>query len=53
MPNLSGQDLANLVKSVFPRFPEDRSLGLLVDVPRDPMRDNRDWKARRALAFDW
>ena len=53
MASLSSRDLANLVRSVFPFDPEDRILGVLVDVPRDPARDNPDWKARRALAFDW
>jgi hypothetical protein len=50
---LSGEELTSLVRSVFPRLPEDRSLVVLVDVPRDPASDNRGWKARRALAHDW
>ena len=53
MPGLSGTDLANLVRSVFPGFPEDRALGILVDVPRDPGRDNAAWRARRAMAEEW
>jgi len=53
MTSLSGRDLANLVKSVFPRFPEDRVLAVLVDVPRSPADDNREWKARRSLALEW
>ena len=50
MSSLTGKELTNLVRSVFPRFPEDRALAVLVDVPRAPASDNRDWKARRTLA---
>jgi len=53
MASLSGRDLVQLVKSVFPRFPGDRALAVLVDVPRDKGTDNREWKARRTLAFEW
>jgi hypothetical protein len=53
MPRLAARDLVNLVRSVFPRFPEDRALAVLADVPRDPARDNPNWKARRALAHEW
>jgi hypothetical protein len=53
MPGLTGTDLANLVRSVFPSFPEDRALGILVDVPRDRGRDNAAWRARRAMAEEW
>jgi hypothetical protein len=53
MPGLSESDLVNLVRSVFPGYPEDRDLGILVDLPRDPGRDNADWRARRAMAEEW
>ena len=53
MATLSPQDLVELVRSVFPRFAGDRTLAVLVDVPRDAGRDNPPWKARRALAFEW
>ena len=53
MPGLSEKDLVDLVRSVFPGDAGDRVLGILVDVPRDPARDNPDWKARRAMAEDW
>jgi hypothetical protein len=53
MAGLSQQDLVKLVQSVFPRFEDDRVLGILVDVPRTPDRDNPDWKIRRAMAADW
>lgn len=53
MPSLTEKDLVDLVRSVFPGYPEDRALGILVDVPRGPERDNPDWKARRAMAEEW
>ena len=53
MSGLSETDLVNLVRSVFPGYPEDRDLGILVDVPRDPSRDNAGWRTRRAMAEEW
>ena len=53
MPSLSSRELVELVRSVFPRLPEDRVLTILADVPHDPARDNPAWKERRALAFEW
>lgn len=53
MSELTGRDLVDLVKSVFPRLPGDRALGILVDVPRDPGRDNPDWAGRRRMASAW
>ena len=53
MAALDVKDLTDLVRSVFPGFPEDRGLAVLVDVPRDAARDNPDWVARRAMAEDW
>ena len=35
METLSGSDLINLIRSVFPSFPGDKQLGILVDVPVD------------------
>jgi hypothetical protein len=53
MTRLTEKDLTDLVRSVFPGSPEDRALAILVDVPREPGRDNPDWKGRRAMAEDW
>jgi hypothetical protein len=53
VPGLTETDLVSLVRSVFPGFPEDRTLGILVDVPRDSAADNPEWKARRAMAGEW
>jgi aminopeptidase len=53
VPGLNEHDLANLVRSVFPGHPEDRSLAILVDLPRARAGDNAGWKARRAMAAEW
>jgi len=53
VPGLNEQDLAGLVRSVFPGHPDDRSLAVLVDLPRDPAKDNDDWRARRIMAEEW
>jgi hypothetical protein len=53
MSGLTETDLAKLIRSVFPGYPEDRTLAILVDVPRDASKDNPDWRARRALAEGW
>jgi len=41
MSGLRPGDLVALVRSAFPRLPDDRFLGILVDVPRDAARDTR------------
>ncbi len=53
MSLLEAKDLVELVRSVFPRLPGDRSLGVLVDVPREAARDNPAWAARRRMCRDW
>lgn len=53
MEKLSGNDLINLIRSVFPSFPGDKKLAILVDVPVDMDMDNGDWKLRRKMAEDW
>ncbi len=53
METLSANDLINLVRSVFPHFPGDKKLAILVDVPVDIDKDNSDWKIRRKMAEDW
>jgi hypothetical protein len=50
---LSADDLAGLVRSVFPAFSNDRRLALLVDVPRDPFGDNPAWRSRREMTAAW
>jgi len=53
MSALDAKDLVALVRSAFPRLPDDRFLGILVDVPRDAARDNPDWAARRRMCEEW
>jgi hypothetical protein len=53
MDKLTQEDLTKLIRSVFPARPDDRRLGILVDVPRRPEADNSDWKKRRRLAAEW
>lgn len=53
MEKLSTEEIINLIKSVFPLFPGDKRLGILVDVPRDPAQDQANWKQRRRIAEDW
>lgn len=53
MEQLSTQDLINLIHSVFPLFPDDRFLGILVDIPRNQADDSDSWRERRSLAEEW
>jgi hypothetical protein len=53
MSALEGQELVALVRSAFPRFPDDRALAVLVDVPREAARDNPPWAERRRMAVAW
>ncbi|MCK4766277.1 MAG: hypothetical protein KAW12_29045 [Candidatus Aminicenantes bacterium] len=53
MEKLSGKDLINLIRSVFPPFSGDKKLGILVDVPVDMDKDNSDWKLRRQITEGW
>ncbi|MCP5105992.1 MAG: hypothetical protein GY950_21590 [bacterium] len=53
MEKLSGNELIKLIKSVFPTYPEDKKLGILVDIPRDPKDDIPNWKQRRTIAEGW
>lgn len=50
MEQLSGDELVKLIQSVFPTYPEDKKLGILVDVPRDPEEDIPNWAQRRTIA---
>ena len=53
MEQLSGEELINLIQSVFPRRRGDRKLGILVDIPQNSRKDNPDWKLRRTMAYEW
>lgn len=53
MIKLTGDELIKLIESVFPAFPGDKKLGILVDIPRAKENDNPDWQQRRSLAEEW
>ncbi len=53
MEILTDEDMLQLIQSVFPRDPEDRRLGILMDIPRNPSDDTSDWRERRNLAVEW
>lgn len=53
MNTLSAGELVRLIKGVFPKLPDDRYLGILVDFPRELGEDNEDWIKRRQLAYGW
>lgn len=53
MKDLSKNELIQLITSVFPTYPDDHSLAILVDVPREKDKDSEDWKQRRQLAQAW
>ncbi len=53
MEMLTDKDMDRLIRSVFPPHPDDRRLGILVDIPRDPKDDTADWRERRNLAVEW
>ena len=53
MDKLSSEELTNLIKSVFPCFPHDKNLGILVDIPGTYGSDNKKWSKRREIAQEW
>ncbi len=53
MEKLSEDELVALIKSVFPRYPGDKKLGILVDVPRHQEEDQPAWHQRRQIATGW
>ena len=53
MESLNKQELVNLIRSVFPRFDQDRVLSVLTDFPKSREEDNSDWVERRKIAHRW
>ncbi|MCK4836347.1 MAG: hypothetical protein KAT17_06905 [Candidatus Aminicenantes bacterium] len=53
MEKLSAEELIQLIETVFPHFPEDRQLGILVDIPVNREMDHDRWKLRREIAREW
>ena len=52
-PALPASELATLISRVFRPTPEDKALGILVDLPDAAVADDAEWAARRALAQTW
>ena len=50
---LSATDLIALIRRVFNLTPEDRRLGILVDLPDARVADRPEWRERRWMAADW
>jgi hypothetical protein len=50
---LSAKELIALIRRVFGITPQDRRLGILVDLPDGRVADNPDWSERRRMAADW
>ena len=50
---LTASELAALVQRVFVPTPEDRLLGVMIDLPDDRVPDDPAWAERRAVAAEW
>ena len=46
-------ELSALVARVFQPTPEDRLLGIMVDLPDGKVPDDAAWTARRQIAAEW
>ncbi len=53
MNELKKEDFIKAIRLIFPPLPEDKYIGILVDIPKTQERDNENWEARRDLAEDW
>ena len=53
MQLLEDSEIVSLIQSVFSLRPQDKRLGILVDVPRKKEDDNEDWRRRREIAGQW
>jgi hypothetical protein len=51
--DLATDELVALIQRVFAPGSGDRSLSLLVDLPRTPGEDREEWRQRRQLAAAW
>jgi len=50
---LTATELAALVARVFVPTPEDRFLGIMIDLPDARVADDAAWEARREIAAEW
>ncbi len=53
MNHLTRSELVQMIKSVFPKLPQDKALGLLLDIPNAAESDTANWRERRELAWAW
>ena len=53
MTHLDANTLKKLLRSVFPPLPDDRAVGILVDIPRKHAADTEAWRNRRNMALAW
>ncbi|RPH99152.1 MAG: hypothetical protein EHM72_11945, partial [Calditrichaeota bacterium] len=53
MLNLNTEELVRLIETVFPRFPDDKELTILVDIPTQSADDHPQWLMRRRCAYEW
>ena len=53
MERLNGEELAQLIRSVFSLSDSDKRVALLVDLPDSQTPDTERWKARRGIVWDW
>jgi len=52
-PELSEEELTHIIQTAFAPRPEDKQLGLLVDVPDETVADTPSWQQRREMVWDW
>lgn len=50
---LTASELADLIARVFVPTPEDRLLGVMIDLPDERVPDDPAWAERRAAAAEW
>lgn len=50
---LTADELAALIGRVFSPTPDDRALGVMIDLPDARVQDDAAWAARRAMAAEW
>ncbi len=50
---LTRDELVALVERVFEPGPDERRIGVMVDLPDAALPDNERWRSRRVMAADW
>lgn len=52
-PELTTDELTDLIRRVFTPTSNDRGIAVLVDLPDSELPDNQAWSARRKMAAGW